>query len=162
MSYLSEFSNKSESAIKKPKKKLKSPLEMARNRIKSHNEHSGIGRIVKKQSKTKKPSTRHTESIKSLTNKPRHSISSPCFKNVTECSTPVKCHEVSFDTSAQIEEIFDIQRDIESDEKEDGSQGHANNDLLELRDLEKICLKPMQPKSTEENIKTRNVDFLER
>ena len=162
MSYLSGFPNESASVIKKPKKKLKSPLEMARNRIKSHNESTGMGRIVKKTSKTKKSSTRNTKSIESLTNKPRHSISSPCFKNVTGSSTPVKCHEVSFDTSAQIEEIFDIQRDIESDEKEDGSQGPINNDLLELKDLENNYLKSNQPKTTEENIKTRNVDIVER
>ena len=111
LSYLAGIPNN----IKKSrptKLKDKSPLERAKEKIKLHGEKTGTGRIVKEKTKRKDVSrlrnnyNTHTASLV-------QSISSPNFSNINGTSTPVKNHERSFDTSAQIEEIFDVQRDDE-------------------------------------------------
>ena len=102
----SSISNIAIQKQKKNKLKEKSPLERAKEKIRLHGERTGTGRIVKEKSKNKHPlkprnqSNFHSSGLV-------QSISSPNINNINGTSTPVKKHERSFDTSAQIEEIFD-------------------------------------------------------
>ena len=110
LSYLSDIPKNTIAKSRPLKLKDKSPLERAKEKIKMHGEKFGTGRIVKEKTKRKNASRLRNDS-NTHTASLVQSISSPNFNNINGTSTPVKKHEKSFDTSAQIEEIFDVQRD---------------------------------------------------
>ena len=154
MSYLSGSSNQTIKNVKKIRRKEKSPLEKAKNTIKKYHEQTGTGKIVKKVTRKKIS----TQKNKTANNYPStiiaRAISSPTFKNINGSSTPLKCHEKSFDTSAQIEEIFDIQQDEDSNIKkivivESSSTKHLSG--VNIKDQHSIEIQNMEDKCTKDS-----------
>ena len=153
LSYLSATSNTTIKNIKKSKLKEKSPLERAKERIKRHGEKTGTGRIIKDTSKG-----RHSIKVRNQVRNHTagsiiQAISSPSFKNLMCSSTPVKNHEKSFDTSALIEEIFDVQMENIQDKETEPSPNQLENGQI----IENVIVKCTQePEDIEQEKLSQN------
>jgi hypothetical protein len=141
LSYLSGTSKVTINNIKKSKLKEKSPLERAKEKIKRHGERTGTGKIIKEKSKIKNSINVRNKVKDHSSTSIIHAISSPTFKNLKCSSTPVKNHEKSFDTSALIEEIFDVQMEDIQVEKTERSTNQPENGL---------CIEMFKGKNTQE------------
>ena len=113
-----------------------------------HGERTGTGRIVKEKSKNKHTSKPRNQS-KFHSSALVHSISSPNFNNINGTSTPVKKHERSFDTSAQIEEIFDVQRDEMNGNEVLVDKNISSDNSPVKRNLSTDCFEDTKKKLTE-------------
>ena len=134
LSYLSGTNNITIKNIKKSKLKEKSPLEKAKEKIKKHGERTGTGRIIKEKSKGKNSINVRNKVKDNSASSILHGISSPSLKHMKCSSTPVKNHEKSFDTSALIEEIFDVQMEDMHVEKTKSSKNPMGN-VLEIENV---------------------------
>ena len=136
--------------VKKSKLKDKSPLERAKDKIRLHGERTGTGRIIKEKSRQKK--SVGAKNPKNTFPSPLvHSVSSPNFNNAKSSSTPVKKHEISFDTSAQIEEIFDLQREEMNSNEETDSPSNMSPLITNLKSSSDDVYNQMKGDNQEEN-----------
>ena len=144
----SSISSRAIQKHKKNKLKEKSPLERAKEKIRLHGERTGTGRIVKEKSKNKHPLKPRNQS-KFHSSALVQSISSPNFNNINGTSTPVKKHERSFDTSAQIEEIFDVQRDEMNSNEVPVDENISSDNSPVKRNFSTDCFENYKKKITE-------------
>ena len=147
---MSSLPNNQIRKVKKSKLKDKFPLERAKDKIRLHGERTGTGRIIKEKSKQKR-SVGAKNSKNTFTSPLVHSVSSPNFNNAKSSSTPVKKHEISFDTSAQIEEIFDLQREEMSSNEDVDSQSNMSPIIKNLKSSSDDVYNQMKGANQEEN-----------